>query len=211
VSVSIDSGMESVVYNNIVNAKMNKNMIEFRNMVLIFFSTIIFLTIIGFISNRTEPAFVANTDQEFLQSLNKCINYLEKNIPAEQKIDRKLIITKAALESNFGKSRFAIQGNNLFGIRQFSNLENGILPIKVSSTANWRVATFNSKCDSVKYYINLLNYNHHYEDFRNERAYQRNNNINITTRYFIKLEKYATNPNYPNLLMKTYLKIYETK
>jgi len=211
VSVSIDSGMESVVYNNIVNAKMNKNMIEFRNMVLIFFSTIIFLTIIGFISNRTEPVFVANTDQEFLQSLNKCINYLEKNITAEQKIDRKLIITKAALESNFGKSRFAIQGNNLFGIRQFSNLENGILPIKVSSTANWRVATFNSKCDSVKYYINLLNYNHHYEDFRNERAYQRNNNINITTRYFIKLEKYATNPNYPNLLMKTYLKIYETK
>jgi len=211
VNVSINSGMESVVCNDTVNAQMTEEMLKFRNMVFIFFGTIIFLTIIGFLSNRTEPAFVANTKDEFITNLNKCVDYLEKKIPVDQRINRRLIITKASLESNFGKSRFAIEGNNLFGIRQFANLENGILPGKVSHTVNWRVATFNSKCDSVKYYINLLNFNHHYQDFRNERTYQKNNNIKNTTRYFVKLEKYATNPNYPNLLMKTYLEIYEIK
>jgi len=210
-SVSTNFGWEDVAYNNIVNAKMTKNMSQFKNMVFIFFGTIIFLTIIGFISNRTEPAFKANTKQEFITNINKCVDYLERNIPVDQRVNRRLIVTKASLESNYGNSRFAIQGNNLFGIRQFSNLENGILPDKVPYTVNWRVATFNSKCDSVKYYINLLNFNHHYHDFRNERLYQQNNNIQNTTRYFVKLEKYATNPNYPNLLMQTYLEIYETK
>jgi len=210
-SVSIDSGMESVVYNNIVNAKMTKNMIEFRNMVFIFFGTIIFLIIIGFISNRTEPAFVANTEQEFVKAVDKCVNYLERNIPEDKRVNRRLIITKASLESNYGKSRFAIEGNNLFGIRQFDKLENGMLPNQISSNVKWRVARFDSKCDSVKYYINLLNNNHHYEDFRKERTYQINNNLNLPTRYFIKLEKYATNPNYPDLLLKTYKNLYETK
>jgi len=210
-SVSTNFGLEDVAYNNIVNAKMTKNMSQFRNMVFIFFGTIIFLTIIGFISNRTEPAFKANTKQEFITNINKCVDYLERNIPVDQRVNRRLIVTKASLESNYGNSRFAVQGNNLFGIRQFSNLENGILPDKVPHTVNWRVATFNSKCDSVKYYINLLNFNHHYQDFRNERLYQQDNNIQNTTRYFVKLEKYATNPNYPNLLMQTYLEIYETK
>jgi len=210
-SVSIDSGMESVAYNNIVNAKMTKNMTEFRNMVFVFFGTIIFLTIIGFISNRTEPAFVANTEQEFVKAVDKCVNYLERNIPEDKRVNRRLIITKASLESNYGKSRFAIEGNNLFGIRQFDKLENGMLPQQIASSVKWRVARFDSKCDSVKYYINLLNNNHHYEDFRKERAYQKNNNLNLPTRYFIKLEKYATNPNYPDLLLKTYKNLYETK
>jgi len=185
-SVSTNFGLEDVAYNNIVNAKMTKNMSQFRNMVFIFFGTIIFLTIIGFISNRTEPAFKANTKQEFITNINKCVDYLERNIPVDQRVNRRLIVTKASLESNYGNSRFAVQGNNLFGIRQFSNLENGILPDKVPHTVNWRVATFNSKCDSVKYYINLLNFNHHYQDFRNERLYQQDNNIQNTTRYFVK-------------------------
>ena len=44
-----------------------------------------------------------------------------------------------------------------------------------------------------------------------KREYQKNNNLNIPTRYFVKLEKYATNPDYANLLLKTYLEIYGTK
>ena len=86
-----------------------------------------------------------------------------------------------------------------------------MLPNGVRVTANWRVAKFDSKCDSIKYYINLLNTNHHYEEFRKERSYQINNNLNIPTRYFIKLEKYATNPLYSELLMKTYNNIYVIK
>lgn len=202
--------MVNVAYNNIVNVMINQYS-NLKIMTLTFIGTLFFLVFITFCMYKTEPAFRANNNKEFIESVDKCINYLERNFINEKSVDKKLIITKASLESNYGKSRFAIQGNNLFGIRQFDNLENGILPEKVSINVNWRVATFRSKCDSVKYYINLLNNNPHYKEFRKEREFQKNNKLNITTRYFIKLEKYATNPNYSDLLMKTYLNIYEIK
>ena len=185
---------------------------EIRQAILIFVTAIIFFILLGLWSYyRVEPAFKADTEKEFIDSVNKCVDHLERNIPNHQHINRRLIVTKAALESNYGRSRFAIEGNNLLGIRQFYNLENGILPENVPASAKWRVAKFNTKCDSIKYYINLLNTNHHYEDFRKERSYQINNNLNIPTRYFIKVDKYATNPNYSELLMKTYYNIYVTK
>ena len=185
---------------------------EFTQALLIFIGTIIFFVLLSLWSYyRVEPAFKATTEKEFIDSVNKCVDHLERNIPYDQRINRQLIVTKAALESNYGRSRFAIEGNNLLGIRQFYNLEAGILPNGVKVTANWRVARFDSKCDSIKYYINLLNTNHHYEEFRKERTFQLSNNLNIPTRYFIRLEKYATNPLYSELLMKTYNNIYVIK
>ena len=184
-----------------------------RNLTILSFTlTFLFLAIILFIVSLKEPAFRAVTGKEFINNVNKCVDYLERTfISSDQRINRQLIVTKASLESNYGRSRFANEGNNLFGIRQFENLEKGMLPDGQPATIKWRVAKFKSKCDSIKYYINLLNYNHHYEDFRKEREYQKNNNLNMPTRYFVKLEKYATNPDYPNLLLKTYLEIYEVK
>ena len=185
---------------------------EFTQAILIFIGTIIFFILLSVWSyHRVEPAFKADTEREFIESMNKCLDRLEKNIPYEQHINRELVITKAVLESNYGRSRFAIEGNNLFGIRQFSNLEKGMLPDRVPETVKWRVAKFESKCDSVRYYINLLNTNHHYEEFRKERKFQIDNNLNLPTRYFIRLEKYATNPLYAELLMKTYHTIYVIK
>jgi uncharacterized FlgJ-related protein len=185
---------------------------EFTQALLIFIGTIIFFVLLSLWSYyRVEPAFKATTEKEFIDSVNKCVDHLERNIPYDQRINRQLIVTKAALESNYGRSRFAIEGNNLLGIRQFYNLEAGMLPNGVKVTANWRVARFDSKCDSIKYYINLLNTNHHYEEFRKERTFQLSNNLNIPTRYFIRLEKYATNPLYSELLMKTYNNIYVIK
>ena len=185
---------------------------EFTQALLIFIGTIIFFVLLSLWSYyRVEPAFKATTEKEFIDSVNKCVDHLERNIPYDQRINRQLIVTKAALESNYGRSRFAIEGNNLLGIRQFYNLEAGMLPNGVKVTANWRVAKFDSKCDSIKYYINLLNTNHHYEEFRKERTFQMNNNLNLPTRYFIRLEKYATNPLYSELLMKTYNNIYVIK
>lgn len=180
--------------------------------ILSFILTLLFFILIIYIARLKEPAFRAVTGKEFINNVNNCVDYLERSyLKKDQKINRELIVTKASLESNYGRSRFANEGNNLFGIRQFSNLEKGMLPDGQPDTINWRVAKFKTKCDSIRYYINLLNNNHHYEDFRKEREYQKLNNLNIPTRYFVKLEKYATNPNYSTLLLRTYLEIYEPK
>ena len=104
----------------------------------------------------SQPAFGYKNNKEFVESVNKCVDYLEKGIKKEDRIPRKLLLTQAALESNYGRSRYAIEGNNLMGIYQFKNLHTGMVPSK-NPNAPFRVAKFQSKCDSIKYYINLLN------------------------------------------------------
>ena len=151
----------------------------------------------------SEPAFGYANNKEFIQSVNKCADYLEKGMKKEDRIPRKLLLTQAALESNYGRSRYAIEGNNLMGIYQFKNLHTGMTPAN-NPNASFRVAKFKSKCHSINYYINLLNTKDSYKSFRNERELQSKLRINDVNRYFHLLYNYSTNPEYPQLLIRTY-------
>lgn len=111
-----------------------------------------------------EPKIEVMSSERFIESMKKCIAYHNLDIRKEQQIPRELIIAQAIVESNFGTSRFATEGNNLFGIRVWS--KNGMLPLKQDESINWRVKTYKTKCQSVKDYINVLNNNHHYQEFR---------------------------------------------
>ena len=111
-----------------------------------------------------EPKIEVMSSERFIESMKKCIAYHNLDIRKEQQIPRELIIAQAIVESNFGTSRFATEGNNLFGIRVWS--KNGMLPLKQDASINWRVKTYKTKCQSVKDYINIINNNHHYQEFR---------------------------------------------
>ena len=73
--------------------------------------------------------------------------------------------------------------------------------------ASFRVAKFQSKCQSIEYYMNLLNTKDFYRSFRNERELQSKIRVNDVNRYFHLLYNYSTNPEYPQLLRKTYKEI----
>jgi Bax protein len=154
----------------------------------------------------SEPAFGYANNKEFIQSVNKCADYLEKNIKKEDRIPRKLLLAQAALESNYGRSRYAKEGNNLMGIYQFKNLHTGMTPAN-NPNATFRVAKFRSKCHSIEYYMNLLNTKDSYVSFRNERLLQSKTRTNDVNRYFNLLYNYSTNPEYPQLLKRTYKEI----
>ena len=156
----------------------------------------------------SQPAFGYKNNKEFVESVNKCADYLERGMKKEDRIPRKLLLTQAALESNYGRSRYAIEGNNLMGIYQFKNLHTGMVPSK-NPNAPFRVAKFQSKCDSIKYYINLLNTKDSYVSFRNERLLQNKLRINDVNRYFHLLYNYSTNPEYPQLLKRTYKELVD--
>jgi Bax protein len=87
--------------------------------------------------------------------------------PQINHINTELIVAQAIVESNYGMSRFAIEGNNLFGIRVWS--KEGMLPHRQPDHIEWRVRVFKSKCDSVKYYIEILNTKQVYAEFRKAR------------------------------------------
>jgi Bax protein len=154
----------------------------------------------------SEPAFGYTNNKEFIQSVNKCADYLDKKYKKEERIPRKLLLTQAALESNYGRSRYAKEGNNLMGIYQFKNLHTGMVPSQ-NPNAKFRVAKFRSKCHSIEYYMNLLNTKDSYVSFRNERLLQSKIRVNDINRYFYLLYNYSTNPEYPQLLKRTYKEI----
>ena len=138
-----------------------------------------------------EPKIEVMSSERFIESMKKCIAYHNLDIRKEQQIPRELIIAQAIVESNFGTSRFATEGNNLFGIRVWS--KNGMLPLKQDASINWRVKTYKTKCSSVKDYINVLNNNHHYQEFRQIRERTKNPMILADT-----LDNFSTSKEYAN-------------
>jgi uncharacterized FlgJ-related protein len=137
------------------------------------------------------PRFEYHNNEEFITSLKKCIAYLNFDIPAKNHINTELIVAQAIVESNYGTSRFAIEGNNLFGIRIWST--EGMLPYKQPDHINWRVRVFKNKCESVKYYIEILNTKQVYAEFRKARDMSFNRD---PIRMAKALDSFSTNKEY---------------
>ena len=75
-----------------------------------------------------EPEFTYNNDIQFVRAMHKCINYINFTTPKHLRVPYEMVIGQAALESGWGSSRFAIEGNNLFGIRTYDLKEPHMLP-----------------------------------------------------------------------------------
>ena len=84
-----------------------------------------------------------------------------------------LAIAQAAKETGWGTSRFAIEGNALFGQWTFSG--NGIKPAAADEGTKHKVMTFNVLKASVRAYQRNLNTHSSYKEFRKARAIQRDN------------------------------------
>lgn len=75
-----------------------------------------------------------------------------------------LLLAQSALESSWGTSRFAKEGNNLFGIRTWG--KKGLAPDDRETDSKFLVAKYDTILDSVKAYIHTLNSHHLYVKFR---------------------------------------------
>jgi uncharacterized FlgJ-related protein len=102
-----------------------------------------------------------------------------------------LALAQAAEESGWGTSRFAIQGNSLFGQWDFSG--NGIKPKNQrKELGNYGIARFDTPQQSVEAYILNLNTHRAYQKLRDKRAGIRANNIKPTGWELAKtLDKYS--------------------
>jgi uncharacterized FlgJ-related protein len=76
-----------------------------------------------------------------------------------------------------------------------------MLPLKQDPSINWRVKTFKTKCQSVKFYINLLNTNHHYQEFRIVRNRTKDPMILADT-----LDNFSTSKEYANHVKQILIK-----
>ena len=99
-----------------------------------------------------------------------------------------IAIAQAANESGWGTSRFALEGNALFG--QWTWSKKGITPKDKDSNKNHKVLQFQILKASVRAYKNNLNTHNAYKDFREARARIRENSEDING---LKLTKYLKN------------------
>ena len=111
------------------------------------------------------------SNQEFITDVEECTLHLNSLEDEGNRVPVGLVVAQAIHESEWGRSRFATIGNNLMGIRTFDSADDQMKPLNVPN-ASWGLRIFETKCESISYYIELLNYNHHYKDFREERMKQ---------------------------------------
>ena len=117
-------------------------------------------------------------------------------------IPASIAIAQAAKESGWGTSRFALEGNAMFG--QWTWSKNGIEPTEKSKNQDHKILKFSMLRSSVKAYKNNLNTHNGYKEFREKRAELRKNNKKISG---LKLVNYlhnyaATGKNYTKILKK---------
>ena len=117
-----------------------------------------------------EPSMEYTNDVQFVRALHRCIDYINFTLPHSKRVPFEMIIGQAALESGWGSSRFAQEGNNLFGIRTYDPNVPGLTPLG-NTNANFKVKSYLTVDDSVADYILLLNTHYAYEDLRIARAY----------------------------------------
>jgi len=99
-----------------------------------------------------------------------------------------LAIAQAAKETGWGTSRFAIEGNALFG--QWTWSGEGIKPAGADTDATYKVMKFNVLKASVRAYQRNLNTHSSYKKFRFVRAQLRDDNRKLDS---LKLAEYLDN------------------
>ena len=146
-----------------------------------------------------EPEMIYTDNQSFIEAVNKCISYVNLTTPPRERVPSEIIVAMAILETGYGKSRFAIQGNNLFGIRTW-NEDDAQLKPKDNPDVEWGVKTYITKCQSVKDMVRIINNYHAYDGFRLKRAEQfESGEIDIFA-LIDELSKWSTNPKYTILV-----------
>jgi len=134
---------------------------------------------------------------QFVQAVRKCVDWVNFETPRFERVPIEMIVSQAVLESGWGTSRFAIEGNNLFGIRTYDKTVPHKLLEGRTKWRGWGVRKFKTKCQSVQFFVELLNNHPAYEEFRETRNKMLILNKPLDSKVLVKtLKAYSTTPNY---------------
>ena len=144
-------------------------------------------------TSRSEAIWLKNTMNAYK------VNTIDRLLIKVDAVPVSIALAQAAIESGWGTSRFAYEGNALFGQYIWSKSAKGIIPNDRNSNATYKIKSFDSLRDSVASYMKNLNTNSHYEEFRLNRFIMKNNNVkpigNILATY---LYNYSIEDDYPS-------------
>ena len=149
-----------------------------------------------------NPVMDYTNNKEFIEDVKECTLHLNSMEKEENRVPVNLVVAQAIHESEWGRSRFAVEGNNLMGIRTFDPADDQIKPMN-RPNASWGLRIFETKCESISYYIDLLNNLHHYSEFREERTMQYTNDLVDLEKLAMTLAIYAEDVYYTKKIIRT--------
>jgi len=115
-------------------------------------------------------------------------------------IPNSIVLAQAAIESGWGKSRFAIEYNALFGEYTYDKSK-GVVPLERNYGDKHLIKSFSSYNNSVSSYFKNLNSHPAYKDFRALRNIMRSkNNFSEIDLLVNKLQSYAADDSYIDTL-----------
>ena len=135
-------------------------------------------------------------DLYFIEEVKACALQYNAIVESPNRIPINLVLAQAILESDWGKSRFATNGNNLFGIKAVSGED------YIKSKNGTKLKRYYTWCDSVNDYMDLLAHGEPYREFQEKLFHQwavDNVNVHELVEY---LDKYAEDKKYKEKIIK---------
>ena len=148
-----------------------------------------------------EPEFEYSDKATFLTATGKCVEYLNYTTDRLSRVPTSIIIAMAGVESGWGTSRFATEGNALFGVRTWDK-NTPRMKAKGNPDASWGVKKYKTKCQSVKDMIAILNRHPAYKEFRVEREKQLDDGKWNYRKLMVLMNAWSTNPDYHEIILQ---------
>ena len=141
-------------------------------------------------------SFTGDYNKEFVDKVTACALEYNSILDGIDRLPINLVVAQAILESDWGKSRFARNGNNLFGIKAV-NGEEYMLSANLK-----KVKKYLTFCSSVEDYIDLLSYGEPYKEFKKELINQWMIDDVDIPKLINHLDNYAEDNQYESKLIK---------
>ena len=136
--------------------------------------------------------FTYNNSEEFARGIAECTVSINAYLPPHMRVVVILRVAQAALESDWGKSRFAREANNFYGIIETDDTK----PHVKALDSRILLKKYGRRGESTADYINLLNKGTHFEEYREIRLKQSLTNTVNMDDILHSLAPYASDPFY---------------
>ena len=155
--------------------------------------------------NGFDFNYSINPRDDFVKGTAECTVVNNAFVPPNERVVVAISVAQAILESDWGRSRFAKEANNFYGMIQTDKTE----PHIKSLNSDIILKVYGNKCESVSDYIELLNTSSAFEEYRDLRMKQMlDNNVNVFD-LIQTLENYAVDPEYTKKLLAVTIGVFE--
>jgi Bax protein len=147
-----------------------------------------------------EPEFEYKDKSSFIEATGRCVEYINYTTDKISRVPTSIIIAMAGIESGWGTSRFATEGNALFGVRTWDDNTPQMKPLELPD-AEFGVKKYRNKCDSVRDMIRILNTHPAYELFRVRKEQQIDDGKWNYRELLEGMTAWSTNPDYGAIIL----------